>query len=241
MEKQISAISPDDLEGYIKLVNFTKKIFEKGYLELSDVPFTKPFFMIKQIPSLLKLKSYKSVYSLVSSYVKNEKLRRILSMHPLLVGGNPFTTTSIYGLILFRKEMGNSLLDGGTGNIIKGLETLMNEENIKIKKGFEVNKIISNGKTIKGIRLENGDEISANNVVCNADPPDVYERLLNKKDLNFFSTLREKEWIIQWVYSFIILDLKKNIKMLRIIQFILGRLTRSILIKSLKRKYFPMI
>ena len=176
MEKQISAISPDDLKGYIKLVNFTKKIFEKGYLELSDVPFTKPFFMMKQIPSLLKLKSYKSVYSLVSSYVKHEKLRRILSMHPLLVGGNPFTTTSIYGLILYlEKKWGIHYSMGGTGNIIKGLETLMNEENIKIKKGFEVNKIISNGKTIKGIRLENGDEISANNVVCNADPPDVYE------------------------------------------------------------------
>jgi len=68
----------------------------------------------------------------------------------------------------------------------------MNEENIKIKKGFEVNKIISNGKTIKGIRLENGDEISANNVVCNADPPDVYERLLNKKDLNFFFNFKRK-------------------------------------------------
>ena len=193
MEKQISAISPDDVKGYIKLVNFTKKIFEKGYLELSDVPFTKPFFMMKQIPSLLKLKSYQSVYSLVSSYVKHEKLRRILSMHPLLVGGNPFTTTSIYGLILYlEKKWGIHYSMGGTGNIIKGLETLMNEENIKIKKGFEVNKIISNGKTIKGIRLENGDEISANNVVCNADPPDVYERLLNKKDLNFFFNFKRK-------------------------------------------------
>jgi phytoene desaturase len=193
MEKQISTISPDDLKGYIELVNFTKKIFEKGYLELSDVPFTKPSFMMKQIPSLLKLKSYKSVYSLVSSHVKHEKLRRILSMHPLLVGGNPFTTTSIYGLILYlEKKWGIHYSMGGTGNIIKGLETLMNEENIKIKKGLEVNKIISNGKTIKGIRLENGDEISANNVICNADPPDVYERLLNKKDLNFFFNFKRK-------------------------------------------------
>ena len=69
--------------------------------------------MMKQLPSLLKLKSYKSVYSLVSSYIKNEKLRRMLSMHPLLVGGNPFTTTSIYGLILYlEKKMGYSLLNG---------------------------------------------------------------------------------------------------------------------------------
>ena len=87
--------------------------------------------MMKQLPSLLKLKSYKSVYSLVSSYIKNEKLRRMLSMHPLLVGGNPFTTTSIYGLILYlEKKWGIHYSMGGTGNIISGFEKLMNEEGI---------------------------------------------------------------------------------------------------------------
>ena len=89
MKKQIEKISKEDVLGYEKLVNFTKKIFDKGFTELADIPFDKPVVMFKQLPSLLKLKSYKSVYSLVSSYIKNEKLRRMLSMHPLLVGGNP--------------------------------------------------------------------------------------------------------------------------------------------------------
>jgi phytoene desaturase len=104
MKKQIEIISKEDVKGYEQLVKFTKKIFDKGFTELADVPFDKPLVMMKQLPSLLKLKSYKSVYSLVSSYIKNEKLRRMLSMHPLLVGGNPFTTTSIYGLILYLEK-----------------------------------------------------------------------------------------------------------------------------------------
>tara|TARA_B110000003_G_scaffold242188_1_gene249860 strand:- start:225 stop:905 length:681 start_codon:yes stop_codon:yes gene_type:complete len=113
MKRQIAELNKEDVNGYTKLVNFTKKIFDKGFTELADVPFDKPFVMMQQLPALLKLKSYKSVYSLVSSYIKNEKLRRILSMHPLLVGGNPFTTTSIYGLILIlRKKMGNTLFNG---------------------------------------------------------------------------------------------------------------------------------
>ena len=140
MKKQIENISKEDVDGYSKLVNFTKKIFDKGFTELSDVPFDKPFVMIQQLPALLKLKSYKSVYSLVSSYVKNEKLRRMLSMHPLLVGGNPFTTTSIYGLILYlEKKWGIYYSMGGTGNIISGFEKLMNEVGIQIIKGHEVN------------------------------------------------------------------------------------------------------
>ena len=104
MINQIEDINKDDAKGYQKLVTFTKRIFDKGFTELADVPFDKPFVMMQQLPALLKLKSYKSVYSLVSSFIKNEKLRRMLSMHPLLVGGNPFTTTSIYGLILYLEK-----------------------------------------------------------------------------------------------------------------------------------------
>ena len=142
MKSQIEKISKEDVKGYENLVSFTKKIFDKGFTELADVPFDKPFVMMKQLPALLKLKSYKSVYSLVSSYIKNEKLRRMLSMHPLLVGGNPFTTTSIYGLILYlEKKWGIHYSMGGTGKIIESLEKLMNEVGIKIIKKNEVVKI----------------------------------------------------------------------------------------------------
>jgi phytoene desaturase len=185
MKKQIKEINEDDVKGYEELVKFTKKIFDKGFTELADVPFDKPLVMMKQLPSLLKLKSYKSVYSLVSSYIKNEKLRRMLSMHPLLVGGNPFTTTSIYGLILYlEKKWGIHYSMGGTGNIIKGLEKLMMEEEIEIIKGQEVKNIVSRKNKIEGVILNNQKEINANNVICNADPPAVYEKLLNHAKTN---------------------------------------------------------
>jgi phytoene desaturase len=187
MKAQIKELNKEDIKGYEKLVNFTKKIFDKGFTELADIPFDKPFVMMQQLPSLLKLKSYKSVYSLVSSYVKNEKLRRMLSMHPLLVGGNPFTTTSIYGLILYlEKKWGIHYSMGGTGNIIKGFEKLMNEVGIKVIKGNEVTKILSKNNKITSIQLDNHDYIDADNVICNADPPAVYEKLLDEKNNNSF-------------------------------------------------------
>ena len=187
MKDQIEKINKDDVKGYEELVKFTKKIFDKGFTELADVPFDKPLVIMKQLPSLLKLKSYKSVYSLVSSYIKNKNLRCMFSMHPLLVGGNPFTTTSIYSLILFlEKKWGIHYSMGGTGNIIKGLERLMNEQGIKLIKGHEVTNIISSNNKIEGVKLDNQKEINSDNVICNADPPAVYEKLLTKKK---FSTL----------------------------------------------------
>ena len=187
MKDQIEKINKEDYIGYERLVSFTKKIFEKGFTELSDVPFDKPIFMLKQIPALLKLKSYKSVYNLVSSYIKNDKLRRMLSMHPLLVGGNPFTTTSIYGLILYlEKKWGIHYSMGGTGQIVNGLEKLMLEEKINIIKGKEVKELITKNKKITSVKLDDGSEIKANNVICNADPPAVYSNLISEKLSTFF-------------------------------------------------------
>ena len=187
MRDQIEKINKEDYIGYERLVSFTKKIFEKGFTELSDVPFDKPIFMLKQIPALLKLKSYKSVYNLVSSYIKNDKLRRMLSMHPLLVGGNPFTTTSIYGLILYlEKKWGIHYSMGGTGQIINGLEKLMLEEKINIIKGKEVKELITKNKKITSVKLNDGSEIKTDNVICNADPPAVYSNLISEKLSTFF-------------------------------------------------------
>ena len=122
MEKEIKKFSNKDFNGYNELVNFTEKIFNKGFTDLSDKPFNNLSFMLKQVPALLKLKSYKSVYKLVSNFISSEKLRRVFSMHPLLVGGNPFTTTSIYTLILFlEKKMGYSLFYGWHWQSCKGV------------------------------------------------------------------------------------------------------------------------
>ena len=187
MEREVKKFSDIDFRGYKDLVNFTEKIFDKGFTDLSDKPFNNLIFMLKQIPSLLSLKSYKSVYKLVSNYITNEKLRRVFSMHPLLVGGNPFTTTSIYTLILFlEKKWGIHYSMGGTGNVVKALEKLMGEENIKIIKDAEVTEIISKNNKVNGVKLNNSEIIKCDYIVCNSDPPNVYQNLIkSKKNYNF--------------------------------------------------------
>ena len=114
-------------------------------------------------------------------------------MHPLLVGGNPFTTTSIYGLILYlEKKWGIHYSMGGTGQIIKGLEKLMLEQDVKIIKGNEVKKIIYENNKIQGIKLDNGKEIKSDSVVCNADPPAFYDKLGGQLQNNFIFQWKTK-------------------------------------------------
>ncbi len=106
-------------------------------------------------------KSYLSVYKFVCNFLKNEKLRKIFSVHPLLVGGNPFSTTSIYALILFlEKKWGVHYALGGTGKIIAALEKLMNEIGVKIIKNDEVIKIITDKKKISGVTTKSNKTIT---------------------------------------------------------------------------------
>ncbi len=192
MKKEIQKFSKGDLEGYKNLVNFTEKIFNKGFTDLSDKPFNKLSFMLQQIPALLKLKSYKSVYGLVSNYISNESLRRVFSMHPLLVGGNPFTTTSIYTLILFlEKKWGIHYSMGGTGSVVKALEKLMSEEGIKIKKNSEVTEIITYKKNVRGVKINNSSVLECDYIVCNSDPPNVYKNLI-KSQKNYSLLFKQK-------------------------------------------------
>ena len=183
MKSEIEKFSTLDFAGYKQLVKFTEKIFKKGYEELSSKSFKNIFFMLKQIPDLLQLKSYQSVYKLVSSYIKDEKLRRVFSMHPLLVGGNPFTTTSIYTLILFlEKKWGIHYALGGTGSVVSALEKLMVEEGIKIRKDSEVTEILTNNKNIMSLKINNTEIIESDYVICNSDPPNVYKNLIKHKN-----------------------------------------------------------
>ena len=186
MKEEIEKYAINDFVGYQKLVKLTEKIFDKGFTELSSKPFNNISFMLKQVPALLKLKSYKSVYELISTYISDNKLRKIFSMHPLLVGGNPFTTTSIYTLILFlEKKWGIHYSLGGTGNLVKAFEKLMKEEKIEIIKNSSVTELTNLNNEIVSVTVNNKDVLKADYIICNSDPPNVYKNLIKPNNYGF--------------------------------------------------------
>ena len=179
--EQIRQFEPSDVKGYKRLLGLSESIFRVGFEQLSDQPFTRFWTMLKQVPALLKLQSYRTVYGLVSKYISNEKLRKVFSIHPLLVGGNPFTTTSIYTLIHFlERKWGIHFARGGTGALVKSLEKLMTEEGVTIETNFDVTRIEINPQTKKvtGLLSADGREIFCDGLVFNGDPPYAYENLL---------------------------------------------------------------
>ncbi|MDP9370442.1 MAG: phytoene desaturase family protein, partial [Chloroflexota bacterium] len=116
---------PGDVDGYQEFVRRTERIFAKGFTDLAAVPFLNLSDMLKIVPDLVRLESHRTVYGFVSRFVKDDRLRQVLSFHPLLVGGNPFQTTSIYTLIHhLEREWGVWFAMGGTGAVVDALARL---------------------------------------------------------------------------------------------------------------------
>jgi phytoene desaturase len=126
--REIERLCPSDRAGYLRFVDYSRRVFDKGYAELSHVPFLRFSDMLKVAPSLARLRADRSVYSTVSRFVEHEKLREALSFHALLVGGNPFETSSIYTLIHYlERNFGVFFPRGGTGALVQALVTLYHE------------------------------------------------------------------------------------------------------------------
>lgn len=125
---QIRKINPADVDGYKRFADYTRKVFQKGYVELGAKPFLKFSDMIRVAPDLMKVRADRSVYKTVSRFLKSEYLRQAFSFHPLLVGGNPMETSSIYTLIHWiEREWGVFFPKGGTGALVRGLVKLFED------------------------------------------------------------------------------------------------------------------
>jgi phytoene desaturase len=179
MAAEVAKFSPGDVDGYRRFVEESQKIFAVGFEQLGDVPFSRARDMLKIVPAMIKLRSHLSVWRLVCKFVKNEDLRVILSFHPLLVGGNPFTTTSIYALIAFlERKWGVWFAKGGTGAIVHSLIELFTSLGGVLETSTEAEEIVVAEGRVAGVRVKGGRTLPAAIVVANADAPATYRRLV---------------------------------------------------------------
>lgn len=179
MRAQIAHISPKDLPGYERFLAHSERIYRVGFELLGDAPFSSPLTMARIVPAMMALESWRTVYDLVAKYIENEKLRQVLSFHPLLIGGNPFSASSIYSLICFlEREFGVWFAMGGTGELVRGLVELIEGLGGSLKLGTEVTEITVDQGRATGVRLSDGAHLPADVVVSNADSAWTYRHLI---------------------------------------------------------------
>ena len=179
LDRQIGLKSPSDVAGYGKFLAYSKAVLQEGYIKLGHVPFPDFRSMIRVAPQLIKLESYRSVYGIVSRFIKDPHLRQAFSFHSLLVGGNPFETSSIYALIhALERRWGVFFPEGGTGALIRGMLKLFGELGGEIRLNVEVDEIVVEQGRVAAVRLKSGEQIPCLLTASNADVVHTYDRLM---------------------------------------------------------------
>jgi phytoene desaturase len=176
---QIARFDPRDVDGYRKLARVSEQIFETGFTQLADRPFHRLSDMLRVVPAMLRLQSWRSVHGLVARHIHDPRLRQALTFEPLLVGGDPFRTSSIYLLIHWlERKWGVHFALGGTASIVAALVRLLAELDVDVRLETPVEEIVVDRGRVAGVRTASGEHIPCALVVSNADPSFTYTRLI---------------------------------------------------------------
>jgi len=179
LERQIEAFEPKDVEGYRQFLAYSKAVLQEGYLKLGAVPFLSFRDMLHAGPQLARLQAWRSVYSMVARFIKDDQLRQAFSFHALLVGGNPFATSSIYTLIhALERTWGVWFPKGGTGALVQGMAKLFTDLGGTLELNAEVAAFETQGSRVTGVRTQDGRRWRADAVASNADVVHTYSDLL---------------------------------------------------------------
>jgi phytoene desaturase len=183
--ENIRAINPQDVDGYRHLAQHAREIFDVGYTRLADQPFSDVACMLRVVPDMIRLQNYRSVYSLVSKYIKDEKLRQAFSFEPLLVGGNPFKITSIYLLIHWlERKWGVHFAKGGTTALVHGMVSALEKHGVQFVYNCPIDSLQIEKGRVHTLYGPKGMSFACDVVVSNTDPIKVYNEWIDKKWLN---------------------------------------------------------
>jgi len=183
MRAEVERFAPGEAAHYDAFLKMSEAIYRIGFEQLGAVPFDSILDMARIAPDLLRLQGYRSVHGLVSRFFRDERLRAIFSFHPLLIGGDPFSASSIYCLIAFlEKTYGVYSPIGGVGALVRGLVKLIDGQGGRVRLGADVKRILIQNGAATGVELAGGERLNADIVVSNADSAWTYRQLVPERE-----------------------------------------------------------
>ncbi len=162
--ENIERLSPSDAAQYGAYLRHSEELYRVGYEQLGDADFSSFSSMLRALPHLLRLGAFRSLWSHTARFFQDRRVRQAFSLQPLLVGGNPLTTTSIYGLIhAMERKGGIWFARGGTGALVRALVSLAQRHGVRF----------SFSSKVTGVETDSSGAVSSVNVVGAGRPRTV--------------------------------------------------------------------
>lgn len=181
MRRQMAEIDSGDADRYEDFMRTIEPIFDAVITDrLGSTPFDRISTLLGFVPRMVRLGGHRTVTRTVNRFFRDPRHRFLFSFHPLFVGGNPFSTPSIYLMIPYLERRGGVWFTrGGMYSIVQALEERFKALGGTIRTGEEANQILVDDGRAVGVRTDT-QAFPADIVVSNADVGETYGRLLGK-------------------------------------------------------------
>lgn len=186
MKKEIEKWEGKD--GYSRYLAFLQESHQHYELSVTHVllrNFTSILSMMRPsfLRHLFELHPFESIYSRASKYFWTERMRRVFTFSSMYMGMSPFDAPGTYSLLQYTESAeGIWYPVGGFHTVIQALVKIGERLGVEYKLSTPIKSINlhSDGSHATGVTLENGEVMTADVVVNNADLVYSYNNLLPK-------------------------------------------------------------
>jgi phytoene desaturase (3,4-didehydrolycopene-forming) len=173
----------DGFERYLGFLQESHRHYEHSITHVLRKNFTSLLHMAR--PSFLRhlfaLHPFESIYYRASQYFYTERLRRVFTFGSMYMGMSPFEAPGTYSLLQYT-ELAEGIWypKGGFHVVLEALVKVGKRMGVdyRLSTGVSHVNIASDGRRAEGVTLSNGEVLSADTVVVNADLVYAYNHLL---------------------------------------------------------------
>jgi len=124
---------------------------------------------LRGLMQLPQIKPFSSMWSALSQYFHDPRLRQLFGRYATYCGSSPFKAPATLMLVAHVEREGVWSIDGGMHGLAGALAAAAAARGATIRYSEEVDTILTSGGRASGVRLSNGERIDADAVIVNAD------------------------------------------------------------------------
>ena len=172
--------------GWKSFVEYSRRMFRLsgkvfffkdlgGVMDLMRKPPTSEPGLLKDV---FAMRMHSTVGGTIDKHIDEPHLKQLAEHFLQYVGSSPFLSPAILTLIAAAQvDDGCWYAMGGTRMVARSMERILREERAEIITGTGVRRLLTDGKRVTGVELEDGRTITADVVVSNCDVQRTYRDL----------------------------------------------------------------
>ncbi|MBV9865133.1 MAG: phytoene desaturase [Abitibacteriaceae bacterium] len=174
------------LQEYLKLSEMQYKIALQSFMYKNyDTVFD---FLNKQVATEgRRLKVFSKMNTYVEKFFKTDEVQKIMEYQLVFLGSSPYNTPALYNIMSHIDfNMGVYYPRGGVYQIVRALHNIGEKLGVEYFTDAPIDRILTGSKRrVRGVRLQSGEEFSADLVVSNANIQHTETKMLSRPHRSF--------------------------------------------------------